>query len=531
MVLIASVSQRLWLPMALACVAGSLIGLGLLRNGHQAAAFYLLPTRAWELGIGAAAALWCSSPSTALARGDDTRRPLPPENVRAPRNPVVRGLLADAGLAAIVWAMQGLSGQGFRLLIPVLGTVLILACGQTGCGARVLGCGPVVHIGKLSYSLYLWHWPVLCFWREFGWPLPRLGVSLASYGLALATYRFVESTTRRREGIVPFIVAVAGVLMCAAVWVGGRQRSHDIGGFAAPRICIPTYSAAPDPRIRMQRLRTKFVDYRFDPPLAGPQTYTRGGVLIGADRDRPHVVVLGNSHALMWSDVVCDAAADRGLTVAVNAIPGTPLPTRIPPRLGRGFGGLTGQERYDFECAWLAAIARWKPCLVIVGMPWDRFDPGSYGELFAYLERHAGEIVLVEQPPRLEGIGSRSALQFAAYKGIKPSQDKLVYWPRRNAESLQRAREALKAVAARFSRVNVLETADLFIRDDHALIVEGDEILYQDDNHLTVAGARRIRHLLDMVLEQACEDAARDLRAPTADGSEATVPSDTPGDE
>jgi hypothetical protein len=124
-----------------------------------------------------------------------------------------------------------------------------------------------------------------------------------------------------------------------------------------------------------------------------------------------------------------------------------------------------------------------------------------------------------------------AAPQFAAYRGIKPSPDKLVYWPRRNAESLQRAREALKAVAARFSRVNVLETADLFIRDDHALIVDGDEILHQDDNHLTVAVARRIRHLLDMVLEQACEDAARDLRAPTADRSEATVPSDTPGDE
>lgn len=531
MVAISRVSQRLWLPMALACVAGSLASLWVLRPSHAAAAFYLLPSRAWELGLGAVAALWRSSPNVTAARGDDSHWPPSPEHVRSRRSPAPQGLLADAGFAAILWAMLGLSRYGFRLMMPVLGTVLILTCGQRGCAARILGCGPLVHIGRLSYSLYLWHWPVLCFWREFGWPLPRLGVALASYGLALVTYRFVESTTRRREGIVPVIVAAAGVLLSAGVWSGSRSRSHDISSFATPRICIPTYSAAPDSRSRMQRLRKHFGDYRFDPPLAGPQSYTHGGVLIGSDPDQPHVVVLGNSHALMWSDVVCDAAADRGLTVAVNAIPGTPLPTRIPPLLGRGFGGLTGREQYDFECAWLGNIARWKPCIVVIGMPWDVFAPGDYRELLVYLERHAAEILLVEQPPRLEGIGSRSALQFAAYKGVKSSRDTLVYWPRRNDEALKRARDALKAVAAKFSKVTVLETADLFIRDDHALFIDGDEILYQDDNHLTVEGARRIRQRLDAALEHACDGATIDGRSPAADGGGSTVPNDTLGDE
>lgn len=531
MVAIARVSQRLWLPMALACVAGSMVALWLLRDSHPAAVFYLLPTRAWELGLGAAAALWSRAPHAATAQAERTRRRPSPAHALEARWPSLRGLCADAGLAAILWAMTNLANFGFRLLIPVLGTVLMLTCGQTGCSARVLGWGPLVHIGRLSYSLYLWHWPVLCFWRDFGWPLPRLGVALASYGLALATYRFVESTTRRREGIVPAIVAVTGVLVCAAAWCGSRSRTHDVGGFATPQICIPTYSAAPDSRSRMRRLREQFVDYRFDPPLAGPQSYRRGGVLIGADRDRPSVVVLGNSHALMWSDVICDAAVDRGLTVAVNAIPGTPLPVRIPPQHGRGFGGLTGQEHHDFERAWLAAIARWKPCLVVIGMPWDLFKPEDYKQLFAYLERHAGQIVLVEQPPRLEGIGSRSAVQFPASRGIEPSRDTLVYWPRRNAEALLRAREALTAVAARFSKVAVLETADLFVRDDHALLVDGDEILYQDDNHLTLAGARRIRQRLDAALEQACGKATRDERSPAADGSESDVPADTSDDE
>jgi peptidoglycan/LPS O-acetylase OafA/YrhL len=529
MVVIARVSQRLWLPTALACVAGSMAGLWLLRAGHPAAAFYLLPTRAWELGFGAAAALWDRAPNAAAARGDGTHRQ-PLEHGWEHRWPRLRGLLANAGLAAIVWAMTSLANFGFRLLIPVLGTVLLLTCGQSGSVARMLGWRPLVHIGRLSYSLYLWHWPLLCFWQDFGWPLPRLGVPLASYCLASATYVCVESTTRRREGIVPSIIAIAGVIACAAAWCGGRTRSHDVSGFASPRICIPTYSAAPDQRSRIQRLSEQFVDYRFDPPLAGPRSYTRGGVLIGADPGRPQVVVLGNSHALMWSDVICDAAVDRGLTVAVNAIPGVPLPTRIPPQPGRGFGGLTGRELHDFERAWLEAIARWRPCLVIIGMPWDRFDPGGYDQLLAYLERHAGRIVLVEQPPRLAEIGSRSALQFVAYRGIRPSRDALVSWPRRDVDQLQRARAALNTVAAGFSRIMVLETADLFDRDGHALVVDGDEVLYQDDNHLTVEGAKRIRRRLDAILDQACTGATVDGRSPP-DGGGKTVPGDTPGDE
>ncbi len=531
MVVIARVSQRLWLPMAVACAAGSMVALWLLKGSHPAAAFYLLPTRAWELGFGAAAALWGGSPNAAVARGDGAHRPPSLEHAREPRQPRLRGVLAGAGLAAILWAMTSLAGFGFRLLIPVLGTVLILTCGQSGRVARMLGWRPLVHIGRLSYSLYLWHWPVFCFWKEFGWPFPWLGVSLASYGLASATYRFVESTTRRREGIVPAIVAVAGVIVCAAAWCGGRTRSHDVSGFATPQICIPTYSTAPNQPSRIQRLRTQFGDYRFDPPLAGPQSYRRGGVLIGPDPDRPHVVVLGNSHALMWSDVICDAAIDRGLTVAVNAIPGTPLPTRIPPQLGRGFEGLTGSEFNDFERAWLEAIARWKPCLVFIGMPWDLFNPGDYGHLFAYLEQHAGKIVLVEQPPRLADVGSRSALQFFAYRGIRPSRDDLVSWPRRDVDGLQRARAALDTVEAGSSKIMVLETADLFDRDGQALVIAGDEVLYQDDNHLTVEGAKRIRRRLDAILGHACAGATVDGRSPAADRGGNAVPGDTPGDE
>lgn len=109
--------------------------------GTNAAAFYLLPTRAAELGFGAAAALWDRAPNAAAARGDGTHRP-PPEHGWEHRWPRLRGLLANAGLAAIVWAMTSLANFGFRLLIPVLGAVLLLTCGQSGSVARMLGWRP-----------------------------------------------------------------------------------------------------------------------------------------------------------------------------------------------------------------------------------------------------------------------------------------------------------------------------------------------------------------------------------------------------
>src|SRR5262249_8139898 len=115
-----------------------------------AAAFYSLPTRAWQLAVGGLVALTAS------------------QWHRLPA--LVAGLAGWAGLGVILLACTWLSPAtlypGSAALLPTLGAALVIGAGcaepARGCG-RVLGLSPMRAIGRISYSWYLWHWPVLIF--------------------------------------------------------------------------------------------------------------------------------------------------------------------------------------------------------------------------------------------------------------------------------------------------------------------------------------------------------------------------------
>jgi peptidoglycan/LPS O-acetylase OafA/YrhL len=156
---------------------------------HPLDAFYLLPSRAWELLLGAFLAL----------------KLLPAMTAR-----VARELAAAAGLGMIAYAAKTLTLDspfpGFNALWPCVGAGLILYAGESGESvvSWCLGLPPVVFVGVISYSLYLWHWPSYILFRYFN-PTrelePRDGwvLFLVSLGLAVLSFEFIERPFRRRS--------------------------------------------------------------------------------------------------------------------------------------------------------------------------------------------------------------------------------------------------------------------------------------------------------------------------------------------
>ena len=153
-------------------------------------AFFALPSRAWELAVGASLAL-------ALALLGNLKSPF-------------GAVLTAAGLAAIMAATITFhEGSGFpseTALLPTLGAAAIIAGGwlsPQGKVTELLASRPLVAIGLVSYSWYLWHWPLLAIARahalgtEDQW---RDGaIAIASLGLAALTYTFIEDPIRRRQ--------------------------------------------------------------------------------------------------------------------------------------------------------------------------------------------------------------------------------------------------------------------------------------------------------------------------------------------
>lgn len=150
--------------------------------------FYMLPFRAWELLAGSLLAL-----------------PFVPK----PKGQYFGGAAVVTGLALIgfsaVQYSEATAFPGVAALPPVVGAALIIWGGQTSSFVtRCLSVSPLVYVGRISYSLYLVHWPVIVFTRhaipgvEF-WSGTALVISV-SLALAMVSYHCVESPTRRRDG-------------------------------------------------------------------------------------------------------------------------------------------------------------------------------------------------------------------------------------------------------------------------------------------------------------------------------------------
>jgi peptidoglycan/LPS O-acetylase OafA/YrhL len=179
---------------------------------YVGANFYLLPTRFWELGIGALIAL----------AGLDRHR------FRWSRP--ISELGSAAGLAMILFAVfvytESTPFPGFYALAPVVGAALIIcfATPNTATG-RLLSLRPVVLIGLISYSAYLWHYPVFAFARIRSFDkISTTGfllLTLLTLGLAYASWKWVEAPFRDRQRYTRRqVFAWSAALSCVLIAVG-----------------------------------------------------------------------------------------------------------------------------------------------------------------------------------------------------------------------------------------------------------------------------------------------------------------------
>uniref|UniRef100_UPI002253BF9B acyltransferase family protein n=1 Tax=Dyella silvatica TaxID=2992128 RepID=UPI002253BF9B len=196
-----------------------------LTRTQPAQAFYMMPTRAWQFGLGALTWL-------CLRQSNESRW--------AAKLPVLGwlGLTMIVGVAMLY--STDLPYPGLRAMVPSLGAALVIASGagatQHGHGpARLLSTRLFQAFGKISYSWYLWHWPILLLgaaWFGYVSLGYRLGLVAISLILALLSYRLVESPIRQRASLVArpsfsVVVAVLTMLMASTLCLRWQDMASD----------------------------------------------------------------------------------------------------------------------------------------------------------------------------------------------------------------------------------------------------------------------------------------------------------------
>lgn len=358
-------------------------------------AYYSSPGRAWELAIGALLA------------------------VQRPRlgalGPRARTWLSSAGVAAIgVSAIAYDAGSlfpGWRALLPVLGTAAVVVAGAGGSTIvnRGLGTWPLVRLGDLSYSLYLWHWPFLVLGPLHpAVPEGRTGtvvLVLLTLVASFLTFHLVENPFRRggvfrsvRRALVLWPVALGLVLITvdqSEQWATTQLEARLAGNGiplaepapAATATEVERRHGRPDQRSPRPTLAERMADAlraasSADPvpfPLVNLADPTRGSLLgeecradpaeastdvcpLGAERARRTMVVLGDSQAGQWLPAIDRLAERSGIRVLPLIKLGCP-PFDVPVVDG---GGADFWQCTQFREWAHAYIERERPELVVI---------------------------------------------------------------------------------------------------------------------------------------------------------------------
>jgi len=467
-------------------------------------AYFGAHTRAWELGAGAL-----------LAVGATRLRRLPPMPAK---------LLIGSGLAAVVVAALSYTAAtpfpGYAALLPVLGTAAVIA---GGCArpAGLLGAPVLQGIGRLSYSWYLWHWPVLLIAPfAVGRPLAtgeNVMVALGALVLAAVTYALVENPVRhlaelrdrpwRGLGAGAALSALAAAL-CVLISVvagnagGTSYRAPALTGtarlqqnlaLAAGMPAVPanltpalTAAAKDKPRLYADKCSPSFAD----PEVKTPCAY--------GDLSSPTTVVLfGDSHAGHWFPALEKIAADRRwkLVVVTKSACSAADVVIYEDALKRRFTECVQWRR----SAW-RYIRSLRPAKVILASTMPNTPlldvRGSVDETWSAAWRRS--LDAVKGPgTKLYFVNDTPWQARNVPDCLSAHLDDPAACARSRADAVQvRPRRALIATTARAEGATVIDPLPWFCTATTCPVIVGDLLVYKDQHHITTAYSRLLAPLL-----------------------------------
>lgn len=486
------------------------------RTSHIAT-FFLIPFRAWELLAGVLLAIYMS-------------RQVEQRQYPAAVSWVGIGLL----IAATVLIVPSPSFPGFWAAIPTMGAFLILLNGrQDNLVNRLLSQPAIVFVGLISYSLYLWHWPVLTLARYYlggiGDSRQTIVLLMLSFLLAYVSWRFVEQPVRHAR-VRPFVIlgAAAGLSACLLA----------IGAVPYLRNGMPE-RFAPAVRAHIDASADFLQDWsRCHVPVSGPLE----GIEvcpIGPDGP-PSFIVWGDSHVRAFKEGLSLLAQEREKSGLIIWRAG------CPPLFDIRKEESAATRQQDEACSAandrirkaisrlgkidaLLLIGRWAYYAEGRGIGNDshntikisRASDSSIGED----DRHAvfdaavqstikelseviPRIFVLRQVPEIPTYDSRDAARRIAHGFLTPDDAVSLFTVPSSAvaDRVEASERPFRKLAAD-GTMTWIESWDGFCRDGHCSALRDGRALFFDNNHVVNSTAIALRQMFDPLMRGATDAA------------------------
>ena len=459
-------------------------------------AFFSLPTRAWELGIGGLAACWLSTGGARL-------------------NPTFAVLVGWVGICGIFISVLTFDDKtffpGYAAALPTVSTALVLIAGATpgrGGPAAFLSARPLVFIGLISYSLYLVHWPALVIPQAavgYFQTLPLLttvSIAAACVPVAWLLYRYVEEPMRNWDHLVAARPRKSLALAAAA---SSATVAIAVFGIAATDLRpLSSTQASAQTAITTPPGFTPYVPSNLEPSLEdaandNPEIYGDGCHLSFAQTEpvtcvfgaegKPVIALFGDSHAAQWFPAVYEFARHQaGFRVEVHtksACPSVDVPTF------RAGGAYTQCDTWRARV--IDELKRTRPALILLSNYGDNFATNKAGTWAAGLKktvdslRGAAPVAVIADTPDLRQTPSIClSAHLTSALDCSRTRDFALASPTRDAE-----RRIARATGAFH-----IDLTNYVCSDTTCASIIGRTLIYRDAQHLTATFSRQMATVL-----------------------------------
>ena len=414
----------------------------------MSAAYFLLPTRAWELLVGVFIAFYLKNNTFFNSK-------------------MINQMLSLIGIAMIAYSVIAFDKNtpfpSLYTLVPVIGAALLILCSiQQTLVYNFLTLKPIVGLGLISYSAYLWHQPLFAFMRSS--MLEDLSefmmMSLCAISLLLAwlSYRFIETPFRDR-GVTPSNIMVTILISGTIAFISLGSLFHFSDGFES-RLNYGENISTIEKSPKRDLCHT----------VETPCEFFEG---------TPKFATFGDSHVVELSYALAEHVKPYGYSVQQNSYSG------CPPNL-------RGKESYCYE--WTAKsidriINDMTIEVVVVSYSLAGTKPEKqdiiWEDFLAIIEKfidYGKKVYFLTQPPLLDYSVPKQILLNGPNQIIGPTR---IDWIQKNNFVFSRYNSLPKDLI-------ILDAADVFCDDSSCYGNDAGGFYYYDDNHISLYGARKI---------------------------------------
>lgn len=435
-------------------------------NNNPASAYYMLPFRAFELMIGSLVAIIFS-------------------NKRIP-NQKMAEIMSVLGIMLIISSSVLINREstfpGINALWPCLGTALLISASfiSKDDGAplvnRFLSLKPFVYIGKISYPMYLWHWPIIafCHYKSIDFSIINQSIMLLSTViLSSATFHFVENKVRYISWGV-FKSSITMVASPAIIIIGLYFITNYYDGFPA--------------RFKgIEFARTNIPDVAYRQCYNSFKTETEGYCKLGDNDKDPDTIFIGDSMAASYIPFIDYIAKDAGISVlatASSALP--PIKDILPFPESSAASGHRTDEKLKYNNKRIENAKKFKK--IIISASWgngDSYFKSSDSDLLktvAELAMSGSKVYIIARP---NGVTSD---EFSNAKIARESGDDL-----KNLLAIENKRNVyLDKYIPILKGVTIINPNKILCTNRKCKITMNGQIIYFEKDHLNISGSRFI---------------------------------------